>query len=492
MKVFSYFLAVTVALTAFVGCTKNDSSSPANPVASNPQTPNPLPPTVEMATVQTIIGNDGQSIAHAQILIGSGVGTPFKANLITSDEKGQFLAPAEWTTAQSITISAPGYLRATYLAQKAKGQTFTIRKSQTHGSFELTGQTPGISVIGGDGNAYFSLVLPVLQKSDLLHFNIGMVLSPQNDVISVLGQSVSLPSNLTFPKQKQNYILPLTLNKPVYRTYFDTPGKKKVLALSGRFPFKKVVDELRGTTPFYLVANDMQIISGGIKEIDVAGAVTTSDIPANQFGFKESRSIASGALAQGEVLLGVAMSESNGDMIPSDVKVLNANALTPLKVQAGANVQVLSVLKRQTEMDTGAGEDRLSAVILPFTNGLLPKHLPLMENPRLLSNSMVQVQKLQVPAGLQAIATYGSLQSIQRSKLADGTLMETVTQVWEVYAPEWVDVIEVPTWPGESDFAAGNMRWSVAYVAGQSRPNLDLGPTLMQAVSHVTNASIDF
>ncbi len=490
MKFFSYLsLAFTGLLTLMVltSCSNNDPN--------DPKTGKLLPSAkmgAEFRSLQRVLSEDGQAIANAQILIGTAVDTPFKGNFLTTDQNGQFPVPEGWIAPQAVTISAPGFVRATYLAQSSGGQPFVLRKDGAHGNFELTGQTPGVNIVGGDGNAYFSLIVPVLQRNDILHFNLGMFLSPQKDEISVLGQTMSVPSNLTLPKQKQSYVLPFTLNKPIYRNYFETSGPKRVLALSGKFPFKKVVDKIRGGTPFYLISNDMQILSGGVTDASLVAPSTTSDIPANQFSINESRSFSSAAVGSGELLLGVALTNNKGDLVLTDVKVLTPNAQNALGVQSGNDVQLLSLLKKQSEMQSGPGEDRLSAVMLPFTSGATPQHLPLLENPRLMSNTTVQIQKIQVPGPLKALATYGSLQTLKRETLKDGSLLETPTQVWEVYASDWVDTIEIPLWPGDPAISTGNMRWSVALVAGAQQANVDLGPSLMQNVTHVTNTSIDF
>jgi hypothetical protein len=157
-----------------------------------------------------------------------------------------------------------------------------------------------------------------------------------------------------------------------------------------------------------------------------------------------------------------------------------------LKIIPGGKMKVLSVLKRKSEMSGGPGADRISATLVPFADGVFADHLPVLENPRVMSAGSVAVQKIASLRGVVPIATYAVLSAITTIH----------TPIWEVYGPEWVEAIEIPSWPGESAPVApaqGKLRWSVSLTAAPTaQTGLDLGPALIQNVSHVTNSSADF
>ena len=43
------------------------------------------------------------------------------------------------------------------------------------------------------------------------------------DEIRVAGQKLGVPSNISLPKQKESYIITITIDKPIYRMYFNRP-----------------------------------------------------------------------------------------------------------------------------------------------------------------------------------------------------------------------------------------------------------------------------
>ena len=71
----------------------------------------------EITGAMRVTDLDGKPISEAQILIGQALNEPFAANFIKADANGNFVAPAAWKTAQTVTLSAPGYLRASFVGQ---------------------------------------------------------------------------------------------------------------------------------------------------------------------------------------------------------------------------------------------------------------------------------------------------------------------------------------------------------------------------------------
>jgi len=438
---------------------------------------------------------NGEPIAKAQVLVGSAQNVPIQENFLSADENGEFAAPSGWTSPLPVTISAPGFLRATYLMQTAHGQVFVLHRLPTQKTYEVTGQTPGIEVEEGNENADFSVVLPALNRQDLLHFDLDMVLSPQNDILNILGKKVKVPSNVTFPRQQHHYYFSVTLDKPIYRTYFSHPGQEKLVALHGQFPFEKVVDEIRDGAKFYDLINDFSILKAGMKDVQVTLPSQHVDIDVNRFHFSQTRSLRSGHVGPGEALLGLAVADIDGNLLPTDVKYLTIGGVDSLHILPDSKMQIVSVLKRKTEME-GTGADRLSAVILPFSDQVQPEHLPLMENPRVMSPTLVQIQNVAPTKDVLPIATYALLSTVSSGvmyfSVVDEKKRAVLSPIWEVYGPGWSQTVEIPAWPGESPIGGRKMRWSVALLGGSNQPTVDLGPAVVQAVTHVTNSSTDF
>lgn len=435
-----------------------------------------------------IVNEQGQPIAGAEIMIG------LSGNVSQSAADGTFKLPATWVNAEHITLSAKGFIRATYMSRLPVAQTFVLRKeTNREPSFELSGVTSGYKIVNGDDKIDFSIVAAALSTEDLFHFDMNMIISQFLDTIEAAGQKIQIPSNVTLPKQKENYFIGVTLDKPKYRVYFNTPGQKKVFASRGTFPFKKVVGELRAGKQFSELMNFFTISGGSIRDVSIESKNQTLDIPITDLTFSQKRSVKSTQVGKDESLMGAAFTELNGVYIPSDIKNFVAGSANSLAVMDGPS-KVLSVLKRTKELNTLKGISRLSVVLSDFTDGVSPQHLPIMEDPRIMSPNTVQVQKIQSIDNVREVMTYAAMSKVKKEK-RDGLLYETLTPVWEVYAPSWVDRIEIPNWPGES-IPTGGMRWSVSVAgtigSGKVDQGLDLGPSVLQNVTHVTNSAADF
>lgn len=499
MRAAFFTICVSITLTFLTGCSKDQSDDSSKKVnQSFIQKIEGLISGVNTVEIKddvlTVVDEKGTPIANAQVLVGMGLNTPVQNNFLTTDSNGQFQAPAGWTSTQPVTLSSDGFLRVTYLAQTPKAQKFVMRKADLNQRFELSGQTPGFNIQNGDGNADFSIVMPMLQKVDLLHFNLDLLLSPELEHLNIAGTDITVPSNVTLPKQKENYIIPITLEKPVYKTFFNSPGSKKLFAARGQFPFKKIVKAMRDGVLFVDLINDFQFMGGGMRQVNITAQTQILDIPINEVQFSQKYSVVNQSVLNGEVLLGASMAENGIDYYPTDVRNLTAGGTDSLNVIPNSNPHLVSVLKRKDEVNKNPGKDRLSAVALPFVNGLAPKHLPLMENPALQSPYYVKVPPMKPMVGVSGVATYATLSKVIISTV-DGAEVEAVHPGWEVYGYGWLNVVEIPVWPGESvplSSVTEKKRWSVALIGSTTHTSVELGPEMMQALTHVTNSSVDF
>lgn len=442
--------------------------------------------------VLQILSLDGKKLAGAQVLIGDKLGSPFNGNFLTADTEGRINVPAEWTKTETITIQAAGYLRATYLYQEPQNLEIKMRPIPSTTSYEVAGETQGHPVVDKDGMVDFGLVIPAMSKTDLLAFDMDAVISPQDDVISTLGQEIKVPSNVTLPRQKEKYSLfTATLDKPNYRVYFNQTGVNRVFAARGRFPFKSVVDQMRNGAKFPDLINEFGIYGGGIRDIEIKDAKAKLNIPIRELNFNVKKNVVAPQFAKNQIFMAVGVSESLGYLIPTDVKRVAAGKAMPLNTLPDNPSLVLGVLKNQNEMSSGTpGADRLSATVIPFADNTTPTMLPLMPNPSLNGPRILDIPQTSSIAGVNPIATYSLISQIEE-KTVNGKPVKNLNRLWEIYGGGWQDRIVLPEWPNDKT-VTGKKRWEVTLVGSQNSSLPVTGPAMIDSATHVTHSSLDF
>jgi hypothetical protein len=439
-----------------------------------------------------VADSNGQPIANAQVLIGAALGRPFASNFITARADGTFEAPVEWTGSEVVTVAAPGYVRASFYGQTPQGQTFQLRTSQPEVQFELKGMGTGFQTKDSDNLVDFALMIPSVQRADLFSFNLNMFVSPEVDRITVYGNAIDLPSNLSLPRQKEAYgIIPVTLEKAQYRMYFDAMGNYQVVTLRGQFPFKQVVGDMQNGKSYLDIINYFSLKGGSLTSVSIGQSTQVQDLPVNSFSFTESRELLTPAFAKDEFLLTAALSPYQGQYIPTDFKNVPSNVKFKLGTAAGETPQLLVALKKKAEQyEMGGG--KLSAALISFGPGVRPELLPLIEKPQVSSLTEVSAVLPNAPASIKPMATYMVLSSVSRQG-SGATLVEETSRLWEVYAQDWQAEMHLPQWPDES-LATGSLRWEISYLGAQNGSNkaVDLSPRILETVTHATHSATDF
>ncbi|MEN0058457.1 MAG: hypothetical protein AAGB31_06455 [Bdellovibrio sp.] len=433
---------------------------------------------------------NNEPIAGAQILIGEALNVPFEGNFLTTDEAGRVALPSSWDSAQPITVQAAGFVRSTYLNQEPGALQIKLRRQATvKNHYEVRGNTQGLPVKDKDGIVDFGLIMPAFSKLDILSFDINKVISPQSDRISAMGQDIEVPTNISLPKQSEKYSLfTITLDKPLYRIYFDQPGVQRVYAARGRFPFKSTVDALRKGAEFYELINDFKINGGGVRDIDIQSPQTSLNIPATELNFTESKSVVAPSLRGDELFLAVSTANQSGYLIPTDVKRISSGQKMNLNTLPGAEQWVLGLLKKSAEMKSG--EDRMSATLIPLSAGAAPTMLPLIANPTLARDGEVLLPRTNSIDGVHPIATYSVL-SKEEEVVQGSAKVKILKPHWEVYAQEWVESIRLPVWPDDAGLT-GKKRWEVNLVGSQTSSQAPIGPAMIESATHVTHSSVSF
>jgi hypothetical protein len=321
----------------------------------------------------------------------------------------------------------------------------------------------------------------------------GMFISPQSDVIDVFGNKISIPSNVSLPRQRENYsIVPVTMEKSKYRLYFDALGMQRVVTLRGQFPFKQVVSEMQNNKTFLDLINYFSLKGGSLRPVNITQATQTLDLPVNELAFDQTRSFQSPAFQDDEFLLAAALSSYEGEFMPTDFKNVPSNKNFNLGIAAGETPQLLIALKKKAESDSiSAG--RISAALMTFESGAHPVLLPLIENPQVTNLTELHAKAPAEVPGIKPVAMYLVLSSV--AKQGTGVeATETTSPLWEAYSASWKADIVLPQWPDERP-EAGLKRWEISYMGTtqvHANKAIDFGPRILETVTHATHSATDF
>lgn len=480
MKMLMTALAIATVATA---CTPNPHQTQMNDISGQTFGLNGITtPHIHVASM------DGKPLAQAQILIGDSLNAPFVGNFITTDNNGMAMLPAAWDSALPVTVEAPGYMRVTYMNQEPGQLNFKLRPMATRTQYELRGTTPSLPIKDKDGWVDFGIVMPAFTKLGMLNFGIDSVLSPLTDRITQMGQDMDIPANIALPKQSEKFALfTITLDKPLYRIYYEQPGVNRVFAARGRFPFKSTVDGLRGGAAFHDLLNNYTITSGSVRDFNTQSAVTNLDMNTTELVFNEKRNMGAPTFRADEVFITVSVANQSGHFIIADFKRLKSTEKVALSVLPKSDQQLLGVLKKSDDMKNNIS--RVSTTLVPFANNATPVMLPLIADPQ-FSGADILVPRLNPVQGIHALATYAVLskeEDVTRGK----DRLKVFNPQWEVYSQNWNDRLKVPQWPTDSK-TSGKKRWEINLVGSQSTSQAATGPAMIEAATHVTNSSITF
>jgi len=319
------------------------------------------------------------------------------------------------------------------------------------------------------------------------------VISPYNDTISAAGQKISIPSNVSLPKQKENYIIGITLDKGLYRLKTPTLGNKKLVSIRGRFVFKSVVDQFRAGKAFYEVLNDFSFYGGGIADASVLNPVTNVNIPGTSLNFNGQVQVNAVPANADEVPIVLAASEMNGYMVPTDVKRTAAGKTTTLQTLPNQQTYIVSVVKKQSEfMANTPGADRITASAVPYSANMQNKLLPLIANPSVTGRDSYVISLPAAPTtdGISPIATTAIISDLVESKEGEATVISAIHK-WEVVGAGWSSQINLPKWPQSDLEGSAKKRVEINFI-GTNDKSSACQSICLDSATHLTHASADF
>lgn len=483
-------LIFALLLTSLVGCSEDEDKTTKKTKAGSAETFSD-DQLVEQAPTLTVLNEIGLPIPNAQVLIGPAQNVPFENNWLTTDAAGILTLPAEWTQPLPLTVQAPGFVRVTYLNVQPADLKLQLRFASKIPNYEVSGLTTGHSIVDRDDKIDFGIIMNAFTRNDMMAFDMTKVMSLESDTLTVAGYDAPVPSNVTLPKQKESYFIPITIEKPGYRIYFPRTGNYKVFAAKGQFPFDKVVDELRNKKEFYELVNYFNITGGSLKDVTVTNAKSKMDINVNDMQFGVKKLAIAPRMNANEVLMAVSAIDQGGYFLPADVKRLTSGQQMPLNTQANSKQMFMGVLKRQDEFESNKpGLDRMSAGLYDFQDKISPTLLPLIPNPKLDTAGNLILQTPPVFTGLNPTGMQTMLSEVVELQKGKEKVI-FLNRLWEVYSNEWLGIVDLPEVPATLP-AAKKLRWEAAYIGSTAVNQPQLGPSIIENATHVTHSSIDF
>lgn len=477
------------------------------------------------ATRIQILNIDQQPVAGASVQVVSTDSTKPAEPPLTSDANGFVNIPDAASGSLSLNIAAQGYITTSFLNLENRNGSVQLHRQDSRQAFEIKGEAVNFQNIKKDGKVDFGLVYPALSRRDLLQFDVSSVVSTETDQIKVITQTVNVPSNLTLPDQQESYVLPVRLNKPVYRMYVQHPGTYRMMATHGQFPLKQVINEMQNGKSIFDVINYFKFMNAGERDVNVTGNIAGQDIDVNQIHFDSSVQVQSPTIPAGLAVVSATLVDQDGLFFPADLKNVKSNETQTLNLPQNApDSFVLSLMtadrKPNGGIDTFDGSPRDIATMInmifgKMTNGMYqpfggepavaassvsialqrtaarvnPEFLDLVAAPQALPNKIV----LSTPASKSAVvpvATYAILSEIQTADRSNGNYAaEKRYRMWEVFQPGWASEInlpqvDMPKQPGKK------YRWEILFL-GQTSDFNNRGGYFLDGVTHVSRTSVD-
>lgn len=389
-----------------------------------------------------ILDENSTPLPSAQVLIGT-VNSPDL--WLQANQQGEILLPESWDQPETITIRAPEHTLISLINQSPSMQTIKLKKLMNPPQFKLQGNITGITTKDKDGYIDFALTMESFRKKDIFQFDINRIISPKNETITVAGYEIPTPENLFLPKQKESYIIPITLQKPNFILNFPDYGEKKITTLRGKFPFKKVLSDLQDKKPYYELVNYFEMISSSDTTTTFESNNQKISLPANTNLFNQTKTIIAPQIKADQVMLGLSCLNENSIFSPTDIKYFKSKEQLPLKATSSEYQYFVGILKNKSEFNLNNNNtERMSLVILPWNTHSSYQFLPLIENPKILAKNEFEIfpptsNLNQLETGYSAI-----ISELTPINLDDGKIVDVKIPQWEIHSAQWDRKITLP------------------------------------------------
>lgn len=449
--------------------------------------------------IEVVDRDTGEPLPRAEVLVGEEVNKPFVGNFGFTDQRGVRLVPLDWRQPLPVSVRKDGYIPVTHWDLDPADAPHRIRLKKEPNlaqTFELLGQVTGFQVRNSDGWIDFSVTLPLIPKDRLFEFQLSEFLSPYTDQISVLGQTISVPANVSFPDQRETYILPFRLNKPTYRIGFFEPGHYSLVTLNGVFPVRPVFDAMRGGASFAEVINHFRMDGLSFDGVQISQPRSQMNIRIAQNPLNQMALVRLRGSSAGQVLLAVSVGERPEGFFPVDVRRVNEGQDARVKISPQHQHRVLGLVRDEKDFMSGSKTESLSAALVslqaPRTTEI--QVMPLLGAlTRVSQSGEVQRPNYSLPVGFRDAGSLWKLYRLDQRRLPSGDQVEVKVPAWEIYTKDWVTAVRIPRFPSWSE-PSGPKRWTVSLFAATTRVSwwMDVSSLDLNQVTHVTHQSLDY
>ncbi|MEC9282613.1 MAG: hypothetical protein VX642_07865, partial [Bdellovibrionota bacterium] len=431
----------------------------------------------------------GEPLKGAKVLLG----TEFDENsFFETDVNGHLnLSNEQWDKKQSLTIGLESFVRVTYVNISPKDLKVQLQPILSERNYGISGITEGFGELKKDKWADVSVVAPLFSKEQLIRFDVSHLISDQVDIMKVFGQKIRVPSNISFPKQKEKYgWITLTLDKPTYRMPFYFAGTYDLIALHGRFPFEKTIDKIRNDENIFSVVNDFQINQGGITQVEINNANHEQNLAINTMQFDRELEILSPDINdEKEVNMIVGLNKKENKYFPSGIKYVKEKER--VKINFSSEFENLALAFQSEEVKDGDStsiSNKISIQVMPLNSSAEFNLLARVDSPRWEQNSLV-FERPREKSRVYDGGTYLSLTEMSNNQSIQMQLAQN-QKIWEFYSDSWLDRLELPEWPtGLSQDK--KLRWEVMFLGtNQNSPNT-IGENMLREASHVSRNILD-
>lgn len=475
---------LTATLASLLTLFLTAACSPGGQISPSREGPETSAQIIPLTGFIMVTDNVGTRLPDATVMIGLRENVPFPGNVLKTDASGLIALPTAWDDPQPITVEAPGFVRTTWMAQKPDALVLGLRRKIVAQRMEFKGQTTGFPTLAKDDWADVGIVFPALRRDQLPSLQVTDLISPEFDTITVMGQSIDIPSNISLPEQQERYYFTLTLSKPEFRTYMKEARTWKMVATHARFPFEEVVDDLRAGKSFYDVLNYVEFKSATVSDIPLTKASTYKDMTINKTAFNAKLDVAAPRFASNYTMLAVAVAEDAGLLYPTDVKKLNPGETRRLVTPKGVSGYLIGALRDTNAPTTGPEADAISAVITPNNQTTKFEFLEIPGRPKPVGSTLTLDPPKASVAAVTPAVTYATLNKVD-VVTAGKTQLEKKSPVWDVYSQGWSAKMELP------DFATkltGTHRWEVLFGGAPNGTTVRLGPDIVDGLTHLSKS----
>lgn len=436
--------AVTVLIVLFIiSCNKKTSTPGPSDSVTPPSAPSRDHKIDAAESSDIYILNDlGQKVPFARVLIGDHVTT--NNQWLTADENGFISLSKTWTEAQTLTIEAADHIRLSLKDQVPGARTLVIRKKPRTPNLTLRGNVSGVSTKDKDGYIDFAIVLDSMTKKDVLNFNVNKVVSPWTEKISALGFDFPVPQNIFLPKQKESYLLTVTLQKTWFDMPYDSYGKKSLYSLQGRFPFKKIISEVQNKTAYFELVNYFEFSGAGKLEHNFSNTSAAPTLNAAQIKMDASFTMQTPSIPSDQVIFGLSTYKDNDLFQPLDVKYMQSREKLIFKTNKNVAPYFIGVLKNKNEFTNDSASMERASISINSPKDAI-RYLPLIQDPSWNSTSELHINLPTISSS--AFSEQGMvviISELHPITLPDGKVLKYKIPLWEIHSPTWASRLTIP------------------------------------------------